>query len=627
MKSAIHRDGYDELATYMDDHVAMGHLMLRVTPESKYDKQPLKSYCGRYVLVGHFRLDYRDELGDKLELTQKQLDNTPDSLLVMKAYQKWRDNCVHHLEGDWAFIIFDYRSDSISCLKDKYGNSSLCYAKQDGLIYYSSSVEIFNDIPSISTSIETSQLVRLSIAGLGIEKNRTILKNVYRVSPCTVITIDSALNENQFIYYEVDKVFEKKFKFQFDYEIDFRSCLAIAVKNRIKGVENLGISVSSGLDSNAILYFASKEVEFNARKIFTYTNCNAHKDSFEEKLHKYISDEIYLTPLLNGKPNIVSNFLSIKETDFKSEFIDSIKEFDNPIVTKNKNWVKSILAKSKNDKIHVLLTGQLGNFTITWNAPNLLITKLLKGDLAYILEQFLFISKSSGISLIKLSWYHLCVPVIKKLKYDFFYLIGLQRKDLIKQSIFKKKYLVKWVRKSDYKIKSSLLYFPSIIDSSKLHKKSFQFNADVSGERWFSAGFDKGVITADPTADNRLVDFIFSLPSNFFYKNGCQKFLFRRMLNGRVDGSILNNDFIIHQSFDLPIKMLNDRFIIDFINSIINDSNMAEIFDIDSISKSYQMLKSIKSPHLRYRESVKLLNDLSIVYLYSKFNGHKSNKI
>jgi asparagine synthase (glutamine-hydrolysing) len=128
MQTAIQRDGYDELETHIDDHIAMGHLMLRVTPESAYDKQPLKSNCGRYILVGHFRLDYRDELGDKLGFTQKELDLTPDSLLVMNSYQKWGDKCVHHLEGDWTFVLYDRVQNIMTCFKDKYGTSAFFYA-------------------------------------------------------------------------------------------------------------------------------------------------------------------------------------------------------------------------------------------------------------------------------------------------------------------------------------------------------------------------------------------------------------------------------------------------------------------------------------------------------------------
>jgi asparagine synthase (glutamine-hydrolysing) len=110
----------------------MGHLMLRVTPESVYDKQPLKSNCGRYILTGHFRLDYRDELGDKIGLTQMQLENTPDSLLVMKAYQKWGRKCVHHLEGDWSFVLFDYLMNQLFIGKESTGISSVFYINING---------------------------------------------------------------------------------------------------------------------------------------------------------------------------------------------------------------------------------------------------------------------------------------------------------------------------------------------------------------------------------------------------------------------------------------------------------------------------------------------------------------
>jgi asparagine synthase (glutamine-hydrolysing) len=76
MKTAMHREGFDGMETHVEDKIAMGHLMLRVSPESKYDRQPLKSSCGNYLLVGHFRLDYRDELSDKLVFSW--LSSTPD---------------------------------------------------------------------------------------------------------------------------------------------------------------------------------------------------------------------------------------------------------------------------------------------------------------------------------------------------------------------------------------------------------------------------------------------------------------------------------------------------------------------------------------------------------------------
>jgi hypothetical protein len=285
------------------------------------------------------------------------------------------------------------------------------------------------------------------------------------------------------------------------------------------------------------------------------------------------------------------------------------------------------LESAKRDKIQILLNGQLGNFTMTWNEPNLYITKLLNGHFSYILKQFLYIKKTAQVSIFKLAWSHLCLPLLRKIKFDFKYLFGLQRKYLINQSIFHKSFLNNRFWNSGLNLKSTSLYFPSLIDSSKIHKASFQLNAEVTGERWFSAGFNKGIVTADPTADLRLVNFIFSLPSRFFYNNGCQKALFRKMLKGRVDDLILNNDFTIHQTFDLPLRMMKDSFIIELKNSIMNNSALAEVFDMESINTSFKVLDSGYSTGKKYVEAVKLLNDLSIVYLYDNFNGIKRSQI
>jgi asparagine synthase (glutamine-hydrolysing) len=176
MQTAIQRDGYDELETHIDEHIAMGHLMLRVTPESAYDKQPLKSNCGRYILVGHFRLDYRDELGDKLGLTQKELEVTPDSLLAIMAYQKWADKCVHHLEGDWAFVLYDRLQNIMTCFKDKYGTSAFFYATYGERFYFATATNILASISQYFSDVDLHQLFRLSISGLSFEKNKTLLK-------------------------------------------------------------------------------------------------------------------------------------------------------------------------------------------------------------------------------------------------------------------------------------------------------------------------------------------------------------------------------------------------------------------------------------------------------------------
>ena len=170
------------LETHVEEKIAMGHLMLRVSPEAKYDQQPVRSECGRYLLVGHFRLDYRDELGDKLGIIQSELELTPDSILVMLAYQKWKDQCVHHIEGDWAFALFDRASNSLMLAKDRTGYSALFYTVYQGAIYFSSDVNVIGAIEAIPFEVDMVQFYRISLPSILVERGKTLLKEVYHLN-------------------------------------------------------------------------------------------------------------------------------------------------------------------------------------------------------------------------------------------------------------------------------------------------------------------------------------------------------------------------------------------------------------------------------------------------------------
>jgi asparagine synthase (glutamine-hydrolysing) len=193
MQKAIHREGYDELGIHIDDSIAMGHLMLRVTTESVYDKQPLKSSCGRYLLVGHFRLDYRDELADKLGLTQQELELTPDSLLVMLAFKKWNQKCVDYLEGDWSFVLFDSNNKELFLAKDILGFSALFYTKFNENIYFSSAPFILTSVTSVFKELNFAEIQNVLYHGTRSPEGHTFFENHFAVTAGTYLLINNTL--------------------------------------------------------------------------------------------------------------------------------------------------------------------------------------------------------------------------------------------------------------------------------------------------------------------------------------------------------------------------------------------------------------------------------------------------
>jgi asparagine synthase (glutamine-hydrolysing) len=621
MQKTILREGYDELETHVDDRIAMGHLMLRVTPESTYDKQPLNSSCGRYLLVGHFRLDYRDELADKLGLTQKELDVTPDSVLAMLSYQKWADKCVHHIEGDWAFVLHDRIQNSLTCFKDKYGTSALFYGKNGDSFYFASSTNVFTSISQYFSDVDLHQLYRLSISGLSFEKNRTLLKNVFRLSPCSYLKISSTFDQVIVTYFVFSKKKKIRFNDELDYIFELRSLFSNAVKNKIRGVRKLGTFQSSGLDSNSVLYFIAKEFEYINLVVNTYTSCNAYLDEINEKYYPFISDQLMYKESLQQYKNINAQFLPFREVDFNKEFQESFSDFNNPVVTKSKFWVKGIIRKARLDGVMMMVTGQLGNFTITWNKPNALISDLIHLHFYSTIEQLFKIANRTKRSFIRIAWIHLVKPVIHFIGNQVSIRLGSKRNKIEKESIFfhplDRK--VNWghiFKESLSPVKTQLL----LLDSD-LQKASLEINAEVTGERWYCEGDRNGIIVTDPTIDIRLVDFLFNIPSKYFYFNGEQKYLFRKAFKGRIFEPLLSSNYTIHQSFDLFRRILKDPFFFNFIESLNGDQKNHKIIDVQSIVDRYHALNTDISESNKYINAVKLLSDLSIVYLYNKIRS------
>jgi asparagine synthase (glutamine-hydrolysing) len=619
IKSAIHRDGYDELDTLVDDHIAMGHLMLRVTPESVYDKQPLKSDCGRYILVGHFRLDYRDELGDKLGVTQKELDLTPDSLLVLKSYQKWGDKCVHHLEGDWAFVLYDCDVNKIVCFKDKYGSSALFYAVHDSKFYFTSSVQVFQDLSSFSFAIDLEQMFRLSYLGIGFGKEKTLVKGVYRLSGGKLLQLNSSLLKDESIYFDFSFPDKILYRSEEDYFLEFRSKLMLAVYTRLKSVNEIGIFQSSGLDSNSILYFAANELAYSEKNIFTYTACNAHLDQYDKKIHRYISDEILLSNQLTNYLNVKANFDDFVSVDFESLFQETSKGFHHPLVTKNSFWVNGIFRNSKSDNVGLILNGQLGNFTISWNAPNLLVSLLLECKLNHFYLQMRSIIKRSNYNILRILWLQILKPIWGYSKNSIFVYLNFFK---IKKAttIFKEKNLQKINLQKEFLSKEYKIGLSNFLHSNKIRIALLRANAIVSGERWYCEASKYALLSADPSFDINLLNFVMSIPSYMFYQNGIQKYILKKSMDKRINNEILGNDYPIIQSFDIGRRIAKSSFIETYLEKIKSKNRLSELFDINKLNSSFQQIKQCKDDSMQFHLSMIFLKELSIVYLYDKYN-------
>lgn len=622
MRKATVREGFDGLETHVEDKITMGHLLLRVSPESKYDKQPLKSDCGNYMLVGHFRLDYRDELGDKLGLTQSELELTPDSQLVMLAYIKWLEKCVHHIEGDWAFSIFNKAKNSLFFAKDRGGYSSLFYSLYDEKIYFSSDLNALVDAKVIPVDIDNNQLCRIGITGVELTNGFTLFKNIFHVKSANFIIFDfkSLLFENE--YWKLNPKQTLRYKFDFDCIKDFESLLAQATSSRSRTKHENGIFLSSGLDSTTVAYFSAKKLEYENKKLTSYTSFPYYLDFNGLKNSFRFREDLNVQNFIKDFQNIKGNFLDFPDVKYSDLFLVN-QHFDyySPCLSNNTFWLNGILELAIKKNVKNILNGQLGNYVISWNAPGLDLYFLLNLKLRSFFRRAWIASFENNFSVLKYLKTKVYRPLRSLLKLKFSIISQSNKSFIFSKSVIKKTFTPDFDLNKE---KRSFGFIPGLtifLNPRSLRFSIFSKNFTNIGMKWFELSHSYALQTSDPTSDVRVVNFSFSIDEQFFSKQGLEKYLLRNLMEYKIPEFILMQPKSYFQSIDIGKRISNDTNIDIILKEIKSNRKFQTIVDFNELESAIQDLNFQKKKFLDILFlSSKSLKMISFFYFLKRTN-------
>ena len=614
MKNAIHREGFDGMETHVEEKIAMGHLMLRVSPESKYEKQPLKSSCGNYLLVGHFRLDYRDELGDKLGLTQSELEVTPDAQLAMLAYQKWKEKCVRHLEGDWAAAFYLIQENSLLLLKDSMGCSALYYLKLNGSIFFSSDVDLFPQIASFQLTPEINQLIKLSLPGFSLEDGSTLYKGLRHLKNSEQLFINQKSNFSSTITSGVNlQSGVLNFRFEIDFFLEYKSLFVSAIRSRLRFAGRKGIFLSGGMDSTAVLYFMGEEPGLDNPKIISYTSIPDSK-YLDGKNKANDFQEFHLIQKLSEEfGNVVYNYLSFPEVGlFEIGPSQRSKNGLNPIVSNNTFWLEGILGESKKTEIKRIFNGQLGNFTLTWNSPQLSLNQFLKLDFINLFKNLFAFSKKNNVSLLKAFWIEVFSQIYIYFKTQVYFLTGRSKKILFETNIFQTHLLNVERNKNKYLKDEFVPGLNLYTNPAVMRMEVFKNVIKHVGMQWYLESHRHALESVDPTSDCRFIEFSFKIPSKLIYNHGERKYIYKKVMKGLLPDSIINSNKTFKQSIDIRKRISSDLGISSFIEQIKSEESLKNVFNLDMLFADYELIKHSED-NIGLTFSNNFLKNLSII--------------
>ena len=177
-------DGQD---LHIKNNVGLDHVLMQVSSESVYEKQPLQYKNWTIVLDG--RLFNRDVLVNKLNISSANYTNIPDSVLVVRAFEKWGNSCTKHLVGEYAFVIWDKKAKNVFCAKDRFGNRPLFYYWDKQRFCFSSELRSLVELPFVKTNTNDSFLFKTIVRPFNIQKDETSFQNIYSVTKAHTLRV------------------------------------------------------------------------------------------------------------------------------------------------------------------------------------------------------------------------------------------------------------------------------------------------------------------------------------------------------------------------------------------------------------------------------------------------------
>ena len=293
--------GPDGTSFFKHDHIGLGHLRLHTTTEALEEVLPFHEADTNLLMTADVRLDNRTELIDKLD--DPLPTDLSDSQLILRAYQKWRADCVQHLLGDFAFAIWDINSQSLFCARDHLGQKPFYYCHIAGKRFAFASAAISVVAPmDIPRNVYLPRVADYLAADLeGVNNTCSFFKDVYRLAPGHTLTLKgTSLSISR--YWQPAPITPLYLADNKEYADALEEVLVAAVCARVRSHKPVAAMVSGGVDSSTLAGLAADiESKRGRSPLRTFSGISTDADCVEtsyinEMLNHGRFDPICLRP-------------------------------------------------------------------------------------------------------------------------------------------------------------------------------------------------------------------------------------------------------------------------------------------------------------------------------------------
>ncbi|MBZ5684391.1 MAG: asparagine synthase (glutamine-hydrolyzing) [Acidobacteriia bacterium] len=248
-------DDQGSLVTCPGSYVlGLGNRRLAIQDTSLLGHQPMRNDDTGDLLVYNGEIYNAPDLRHFLESSGYGFRSHSDTEVLLRAYQHWGTKCLSHLRGMFAFALWDSRRERLIVARDHIGIKPLYYTSGEGFFACASEVTALIQGGFAKWDVGSRALAGYLAYG-SVQEPLTICEGVYSLPRGSWREIDTSgqilANERYWNFPTIDSSYRNG-QAQSLVE-EGRAILKTAVHRHLLSDVPLGVFLSAGLDSTAIL--------------------------------------------------------------------------------------------------------------------------------------------------------------------------------------------------------------------------------------------------------------------------------------------------------------------------------------------------------------------------------------
>jgi asparagine synthase (glutamine-hydrolysing) len=249
MTQTLNHRGPDQSGIYTDSSISLGHRRLSILDLSEHGLQPMSNQDKTIWISFNGEIYNFKEIRRTLEDKGFVFHSHTDTEVILYAYEAYGMDCLELFNGMFAFAIWDQRKQELILARDRLGIKPLYYYSQGGKLIFSSEIKAIIQAPQVSREINPQALYHY-VGYEFVPAPETIFKNINKLPPGSYLRYREGDVSITHYWNPEFHIGEKDSSY---YEEEMLHLLEDSVRQRLISDVPLGVFLSGGLDSSAVV--------------------------------------------------------------------------------------------------------------------------------------------------------------------------------------------------------------------------------------------------------------------------------------------------------------------------------------------------------------------------------------